>query len=314
METGGRQGGAHDDRPTADRGGPRGLTRAGAGLVDIADADAPLVRPSPTGVSFGLVHTETTVSRSVALGDAGGGAGPWTVTFDSSGAPQGTQLGLPPTVTVPGTLALDLVAGDATGEIAGVIVLHRGTVARRVPVWGRVERPALSLAGARTLARTGTYTGDTARGSTRVAAYRYPDDPGGAGLHDQPSRPRAGVPRPQLAKPVANFGVVVTKGTVEPRVVFAGDENRLVGYPGLPLNINPYGESYGKPAGRRGRAAGGRRLRRRLRRGGSRKPFTFRYWVDDTRPPTVKLLTRTVAAAASRCSGHRRGSRHRPVH
>ena len=48
-----------------------------------------------------------------------------------------------------------------------------------------------------------------------------------------------------LGRTVANFGVAVLRGDVQPRVVQAGDENRLVGIPGLPFNINPYVDEYG---------------------------------------------------------------------
>ena len=280
--------------------GPQGPTRAGAGLVDVADADAPLVRPSPTGVSFGLVHTETTVSRSVTLEDAGGGAGPWTVTFDSSGAPQGTQLGLPPTVTVPGTLALDLVAGDAPGEIAGVIVLHRGTVARRVPFWGRVERPALSLAGARTLGRTAIYAGNTRGHQSLVETYRYPEVPTGGPVAARLAGPEQ-VFRVRITRPVANFGVAIVRqgpgSRVEPRVVRGGDENRLTGYAALPLDQNPYVEEFGEPVP----VAGALRPQPGTyyvvfdspTRAGAGS-FRFRFWIDDQAPPRASPVSRTV--------------------
>src|SRR5262249_60924404 len=52
-----------------------------------------------------------------------------------------------------------------------------------------------------------------------------------------------------LSKPVANFGAVVmsqAKGVrVSPRVVVAGDENRLLGNTALPVNLNPY-QDYGR--------------------------------------------------------------------
>ena len=57
-------------RPVAGGDGV-GPTRAGAGLVDVAAADTPVLRPTPTAVSFGLVRSETITSRSVAVEDAG---------------------------------------------------------------------------------------------------------------------------------------------------------------------------------------------------------------------------------------------------
>ena len=48
----------------------------------------------------------------------------------------------------------------------------------------------------------------------------------------------------------ANFGVVVTGRAsggvrVEPRVIVAGNENRLTGYAALPFNLNPYLRQFG---------------------------------------------------------------------
>ena len=131
--------------------GQIGPTRAGAGLVDVTAADTPAIRPTPTSVSFGLVHSETITSKSVAVEDVGGGAGEWTVSVTLSGTPEGTEIDVPPTVTVPGPLLLDLVSGTADGEVSGAVILRRGTVTRRIPVWGRVEIPKLSVAKATTL-------------------------------------------------------------------------------------------------------------------------------------------------------------------
>ncbi len=46
-------------RPVSVGGVASPTTRAGAGLVDVAAADQPLVRPTPTAVSFGLVGAST---------------------------------------------------------------------------------------------------------------------------------------------------------------------------------------------------------------------------------------------------------------
>ena len=78
-------------RPVSVGGVGSPTTRAGAGLVDVAAADQPLVRPTPTAVSFGLVGASTTRSSAVTLADAGGGAGPWAATIESLAAPAGTS-------------------------------------------------------------------------------------------------------------------------------------------------------------------------------------------------------------------------------
>src|SRR4029079_1548347 len=151
----------------------------------------------------------------------------------------------------PGTLALDLVAGDATGEIAGVIVLHRGTVARRVPFRGRVERARLSLHGARTLARTAIYAGNTRGHRSLVETYRYPEVPTGGPVAARLAGPEQ-VFRVRITRPVANFGVAIVQqgpgSRVEPRVVRGGDENRLTGYAALPLHQNTHVDEVGAPA------------------------------------------------------------------
>ncbi len=272
-------------------------TREGGGFVNLPRADNPLLFAAPTGLSFGLVKPGAApLTRSVALTDAGGGALPWSVSLvEQQTHDPAVDVAAPPTATVPTSLAITVTVspGAVQNEHTGFVVLTRGADVRRIPFWFLVEVPRLAAPSGRLL-RPGVYEGDTARGSARVAVYRYPDNPGGAGLSASLPGPEQ-VFRLVLAKPVANFGVVVTKGTVEPRVVFAGDENRLVGYAGLPLNINPYGESYGKHqpvAGAVLPAAGAYDVV--FDETGAGRPFAFRYWLDDTRPPTVRLLTRTV--------------------
>ena len=105
-----------------------------------------------------------------------------------------------------------------------------------------------------------------------------------------------------VAKPVANFGVAVLGGArVEPRVVFAGDENRLTGYPGLPLNLNPYQEWFGRRqpvAGAVLPSAGAYDVVFDEASAAQAGAFTFRFWIDDTAPPKLKLSARTVASGA----------------
>ena len=89
-------------RPLTSGDGAVGPTRAGAGLVDVAAADDPLLRATPTGVSFGLVGAGSTISRPVAIDDAGGGPAPWTASVESNDAPGGTRIAVTPTVSAPG--------------------------------------------------------------------------------------------------------------------------------------------------------------------------------------------------------------------
>ena len=55
-------------------------TREGGGVIDLPRADVPLIFATPTGLSFGRLAPGATATRTVALTDAGGGAGDWTVT------------------------------------------------------------------------------------------------------------------------------------------------------------------------------------------------------------------------------------------
>src|SRR5205823_2443301 len=101
------------------------------------------------------------------------------------------------------------------------------------PYWLEVSHPA--LAGERHLAlrKPGLHAGTTLGGASRVDRYRYPSE-----LHTYPG-PEV-VYRVTIASRVANFGVAVVSGHALPHVTFAGDENHLVGYTGLPQSINPY--------------------------------------------------------------------------
>lgn len=273
-------------------GGEAPVTREGGGLIDLVAADAPLLFAEPTDLSFGLLEPGKSASRSVTLADAGGGAGEWAVTV----APQSTAgkatIATPSTVSVPGRLDLTATAGTAQGDAMGFVVLRLGSVTRRIPYWLHVAEPKLGREPHGTLSKTGTYRGTTAGGQSLVSSYRYPDVPRAASLSG-PER----VFRVTVSRPVANFGVVVLSGArVSPRVVVAGDENRLVGVPGLPLVINPYIDAYGEArpvAGAIRPGAGGYDVVFDTPAGPA-AAFTFRYWIDDVTPPTVRLLSPTA--------------------
>jgi subtilisin family serine protease len=269
-------------------GGEAPVTREGGGLVDVVAANTPLIFAAPTDLSFGLLHTGRSATRSVRLTDADGGGGQWTVSITPQASTARPTVSGPPTVTVPGRLDLTVDAGTVEGDAMGFVVLRLGSVTRRIPYWVRVVDPKLGLEPHGTLRATGTHRSTTAGGRSLVTSYRYPDVTR-AGLAG-PER----VFRVTLTKPVANFGVVVLRGSrASPRVVVAGDENRLVGVPGLPVVINPYIDSYGA-----GRPVAGA-IRPALgsydvvfdTTSSTPAAFTFRYWVDDVTPPTVRLLS-----------------------
>ena len=99
-----------------------------------------------------------------------------------------------------------------------------------------------------------------------------------------------------LNTPVANFGVAVIGGSslVQPRVVGAGDENRLLGELALPYNANPYLPGFGVPtrvAGAALPAAGNYDVVFDSPTISGAGPFTFRFWIGDTTPPTAHLVS-----------------------
>jgi subtilisin family serine protease len=273
-------------------GGEAPVTREGGGLVDLVAANTPLIFAAPTELSFGLLHTGKSATRSVTLTDAGGGAGQWTVSIAPQPSTAKPTVSAPSTVTVPGTLDVTVGAGTVEGDAMGFVVLRLGAVTRRIPYWLRVEEPKLGREPHEPLRRTDTYRSTTAGGRSLVSSYRYPDLTRAAALAG-PER----VFRVTLTKPVANFGVAVLRGArASPRVVVAGDENRLVGVPGLPIVINPYIESYGESRPVAGAIRPTRGSYDVVFDTTSTTPaaFTFRFWIDDVTPPTVQLLS-TIA-------------------
>jgi hypothetical protein len=286
-------------RPVSAGGVVSPTTRAGAGLVDVAAADQPLVRPTPTAVSFGLLGASTTRSSAVTLADAGGGAGPWAATIESLAAPAGTSATVAPAIVVPGALTLGLTTGTQEGEISGVVVLRRDTVVRRVPFWGRVAVPQLRTT-TQSLARPGAYAGDTRGRPARVAVYRYPEVPATGPVSSRLDGPEQ-VFRVRVTGGVANFGVVITQrgagSRVEPRVVAEGNENRLTGYPALPVNLNPYVDEFGGPtlvAGAIRPKPGTYHVVFDSPSSAGAGTFRFRFWMNDVTPPTAAIVSRRV--------------------
>jgi subtilisin family serine protease len=279
-------------------------TREGGGLLDLPTADNPLVFAEPTGISFGLLRVGKQATRVVQLTDAGGGAGDWTVSVAVQDPTAGVSVTAPISVTVPAALSVQasVAAGAKEADVTGFVILQRGTDTRHIPFWLRSERPRLEKPTA-LLRKAGTYAGNTRLGQSRVSSYRYPDNPSGSGVTNNLPGPEQ-VFRVVLPRPVANFGVVVTgqaRGvSVTPRIVFPGDENHLAGIPALPLNEDPYEDTYGQPEPVAAVIAPASRTydvvfdtRGRSQAG----PFTFRLWMNDTAPPTAKLLTPVVAGS-----------------
>jgi subtilisin family serine protease len=260
-------------------------TREGGGLIDLVRADTPLIFAAPTSLSFGRVAPAATTSQTVTLSDAGGGAGTWAV---SSLVQQGTgQITVPPSVVVPGALTVGATGGTTSGDVTGFIVLTRGADARRVPFWFATSAPKLDGETKLQLKSPGSYRGTTAGGPSLISTYRYPT--GGDVTYAGPERAY----RLTISGHPANFGVVVTAGRATPHITFDGSEDHLVGYTGLPLDLNPYRKSYGAHVAAAGvvlPAAGAYDVVFDTRSAADRGPFSFRYWVNDVTPPALRLV------------------------
>jgi hypothetical protein len=208
----------------------------------------------------------------------------------------GLVVRAPKTAPVPGTLTVraGAAAGAAERDVTGFVVLTRAGATRRIPFWYRVARPRLGLDPARTLSRPGVYRATTLGAPSRVTTYRYPSlTPESFSLPTRLDGPEV-VYRFRLRRPVANFGVVVLRGRVQPRIVRGANENLLAGYAALPVNINSYRPDYGSLTPAAGvvlPAAGVYTVvfdtTRRTRPG----PFAFRFWIDDTSPPRIRLTS-----------------------
>ena len=273
-------------------------TREGGGRIDLLRANDPLVFTTPTGISFGLLKPGATANHSVSVTDAGGGAGAWSVAVVQQSGHGSANVTAPTSVTVPGALGVtaSVPATAAAGEVTGFVVLSRAGQTRRIPFWFRVERPELAPAR-RLLTRPGIYRGTTVGASSRAITYRYPDlSPTGFEFPVRLGGPETSY-RVRIARPVANFGVVLTSRgrhvAVEPRIVQGGDENRLAGFTALPIDLNPYRRTYGDHrlvAGVVLPAVGVYDVVFDSPAGATPGPFSFRLWIGDATPPRIRLL------------------------
>ena len=279
--------------PAVEGGVEARTLREGGGRINLVKATDPLIFAQPTNLSFGRVGSGAGAERQIALTDAGAGAGDWAVTVIAQNPDARVTLAAPPTVTVPGRLDVtaSVAAGAPTRSYTGFVVLTRGETVRRLAYWLDVATPALAQQQTTPLRRPGVYSGTTAGKPSLVAEYRYPLGFNRLGGPEQ-------VYRVQITRAVANFGVVLLgRGSVQARIVAAGDENRQVGYSALPINLNPYLADFGDPR----RVSGALRPRPGAydiafdsSSQASAGAFRFRYWVDDVTAPALRLQTRRV--------------------
>jgi subtilisin family serine protease len=277
--------------------------REGGGRIDLVRADRPLLFTDPTSLGWGLVRRGFSGTKELSTADAGGGSAPWSVSIQAQSMPRGAALTPVATTLVAGSslpLRLKVSRTARTGDGIGFVVLSRGSDVRRVAFWFRVEAPRLGRDPHRTLRGPGLYHGDTARHASRVTSYRYPERGLAPGVPTRLGGPEQ-VFRFKVRRPVANFGVVIVGHgphvRVSPRLVAGADENRVVGYTGLPAGLNPYqGSAFAEPVvGAVLPDPGTYEFVFDTPTGARPGTFTFRFWVNDTSPPSIRLLDRTVA-------------------
>jgi subtilisin family serine protease len=283
------------------RSGEVSVLREGGGRIDLVRADQPLIFTDPTSLGWGLVRRGFAGSKELATTDAGGASAPWTVSIHSQSMPRGAKLAPQKSTVVAGTsvaLRLTVSSTAAAGDGTGFVVLTRGGDVRRIAFWFHVEVPKLALDPHRTLRTPGVYRGDTAGRASRVTTYRYPVEGLAPGVPTHLGGPEQ-VFRFTLRRQVANFGVVVTghaRGvSVSPRLVSGDDENHVVGYTGVPASLNPY-QGFSRPEPVVGAVLpdpGRYEFVFDTPTGAMPGAFTFRFWVNDTSPPSIRLLDRT---------------------
>jgi minor extracellular serine protease Vpr len=295
------------------------VTLEGGGLVDLPRAARPLVLTEPASLSFQELNVNRgSESRAllVRVTDAGDGAGTWDVQLAAQTTSNGASLDLPPALVVPPGGEADLAAvaragADATaGDNYGFIVLHRGDVTRRIPYEFFVGRPLLGLLQPKRLERF--QLGDTVNGPNRVSAYCCPSEPFG------PPPDYVGPPMNEpgtetlyvtsINQPVANIGVAIEASPagsrIDPWFLGSPNERDVQGYAGTPVNVNELMSDFSFDIGAAGASfpkvqrfyvsvdSGSDDFTHRSLPGG----YVLRSWVNDVRPPQIRLLTRRVAA------------------
>jgi minor extracellular serine protease Vpr len=290
----------------------------GGGLVNLPRADSPLVFADPSSLAFqglNVNHGAQTAALLVRLADAGGGAGLWSVELRPQAATAGASISTPPTILVqPGVETSASFVATATADAQagldyGFIVLRRGSETRRIPYQFRVERPALENVAATPLKVA--QIGSTVVGQNRVSEYCCPSAPFGPAV-DYVGPPQREDGAEQLyattvTGAVANIGVSIiatsTGVVADPFFLGSPNENDVTGYAGIPTNVNPLTFDFPIDIG----AAGNQLPLQKtyyVSVDSPRDPFTGqlrpgRYllnsWVNDVKPPTIKLLTKRIA-------------------
>ena len=271
----------------------------GSGRIAIAASSDPLVFASPSSFSFGFVKRGRSVTRAVEISDAGAAVGSCSVRIQRSDSVSGSSLLAPASVTVPGSLAITVRAGSkaAQGDLDGWIELTCAGQKRRIPFWSHLFASHLGEKKKKTkLSRSGVYLGDTKGETALVSSYLYPERaPGVRRLLKGPEQ----VFRLSLPRARQNFGVVVIAHdpgvSVSPRIVRGSNESKLAGITALPINANPYLDSFDTPepvAGVLRPAAGVYYAVFDTASAAVSGRYRFRFWLDDVKPPRIRVLSR----------------------
>jgi subtilisin family serine protease len=302
----------------------------GAGLARLTEADAPRIFTDPQSLSFQYLNVNSGgASRAilVTVADAGGGAGSWQVGLQPQVSSAGVSIELPGVVTLAsgGQTTFQVVAranaGAPAGDNFGFVVLRQGDLTRRIPYGFAVTRP--QLAGAQVIPLRRVQRGDTGAGVDRARAYRYPTAPfavtGVFGI-DSPldEDGKEDVYSIDIQRRAVNVGVAVTapmpdvRASIESQLIapihpwFLGslDENDVQGYAGTPVNVNTSLPDFLFGTGTAGTVFA-RPGRYYVSVDSGRDPFTsrslagpyvLRSWVNDVKPPVIRLLTPKVSS------------------
>jgi subtilisin family serine protease len=305
----------------------------GAGLANLPTADTPFVFTDPQSLSFGDLNVVSgAASRAivVSLSDAGGGGGgTWQVSVQAQTQTPGVTISTPGAVSLApgGQTTMQIVAsanaGTAQGDQYGFVVLSRNGVNRRIPYGFSIVRPALT--GATVTPLKPVQTGDTRTGTNRARLYRYPTEPFGVlglfGLENTAIEDGAEhVYSIDVPAKTVNFGAVVTNPSIDieapirdllsavspihPWLLGSLDENNVQGYGGTPVNQNGYMPDYIFNVGATAAVlpAPGRYYivvdsgRDPFTGKVLAQPYTLRSWINDVKPPVVRVLTTKLAA------------------
>ena len=300
--------------PAGGRRGRRRCARAAAASTSRAPTtrSSSPIRPASRSGSCGAARRRR---RQLALTDAGGGAGAWTVSVAPQAAPRGVDARRSRTPSSPAGTSLGVDAhrrrrrgrrrrdrlhrADARHRRAArpVLVPRRGAEARGASRTGRSSRPASTAATPPASRRASRRTATRRAASARRPACRRSRRPGaGLPVHAAASRWRTSASSSSPARPASRLAAPRPRRRREPA---------RPATPALPVDLNPYRDF--------GRARAGRRrdlarcpapttsssTRRPARKPGT---FTFRFWINDMTPPRDPLLTRTVAPGSRSAS------------